>query len=238
MKRYRKIAVGIMFATGTFGCITTIVRLRTVFNFNISIDPTWDYVPVTIWTELELAAGFVCVSLPSIRIFVVRMLPVRIKELLSSRSRASDRSDPIKKPVAPLPQRVWRKPATWTCVDTIQDADGDVKQVRQSKRFLTLPWTRDSGARLSSHMHSGSCKLNSAMSNYSESGGDTLDTNYKSAPLELWWITNPSSKALSLHSSRSRDSRDDHMTALPSIGCLPERSFSTLALQKDFTDKQ
>ena len=58
MKRYRKVAVVFMFAIGTFGCIATIVRLHTLTKFNISVDPTWDYVPVTIWTELELAAGF------------------------------------------------------------------------------------------------------------------------------------------------------------------------------------
>ncbi|KAJ4335632.1 hypothetical protein N0V87_006026 [Didymella glomerata] len=70
MKRYRKIAVGFMFVIGTFGCIATIMRLPSLSTFKISIDPSWDYVPITVWTELELAAGFLCVSLPSIRMLL------------------------------------------------------------------------------------------------------------------------------------------------------------------------
>ncbi|PSN69696.1 hypothetical protein BS50DRAFT_294417 [Corynespora cassiicola Philippines] len=94
MKRYRKIAVGLMFAIGSFGCITTIIRLQTLLVFKISFDPTWDYVPIVIWTELEITSCLICVSLPSIRVLVMRLFPRNIKDWLlqvaiSSRSNGS-----------------------------------------------------------------------------------------------------------------------------------------------------
>ncbi|KAF9694409.1 hypothetical protein EKO04_007689 [Ascochyta lentis] len=49
MKSWRKVAVAFMFAVGAL----------------ISLDPTWDYTDVTIWTGAELAAGIVCASLPA-----------------------------------------------------------------------------------------------------------------------------------------------------------------------------
>ncbi|KAJ4323865.1 hypothetical protein N0V94_001649 [Neodidymelliopsis sp. IMI 364377] len=115
MKRYRKVAVGFMFCIGTFGCIATIMRLPSLSTFKISIDPSWDYVPVTIWTELELAAGFLCVSLPSIRMLLVRLLPNKVKEFLSNITRPSQgRSNPTPQAVTPSKeQRQWKKPSSW-----------------------------------------------------------------------------------------------------------------------------
>jgi hypothetical protein len=74
MQRHRKVGAVVMFSIGSLGCIATIVRLHTLTTFRISVDPTWDYVPATIWTEVELAAGSICVSLPSIRVLVSKLL--------------------------------------------------------------------------------------------------------------------------------------------------------------------
>ncbi|KAF2179503.1 hypothetical protein K469DRAFT_641054 [Zopfia rhizophila CBS 207.26] len=82
MKLYRKFLIAIMFSVGSFGCITSIIRLRSLLVFGNSIDPTWDYVPVVTWTTLELGAGFVCACLPSVRILFAMLLP---KKLLTSR---------------------------------------------------------------------------------------------------------------------------------------------------------
>ncbi|KAL8381963.1 hypothetical protein RB595_005969 [Gaeumannomyces hyphopodioides] len=67
MTRRKKMYVAGMFGVGGLGCIATIVRLSTLEGFGDSIDPTWDYVPVTYWTSIELAAGFVVSSMPAIR---------------------------------------------------------------------------------------------------------------------------------------------------------------------------
>jgi hypothetical protein len=104
---YRKIAVGFMFAIGTFGCVVNIIRLQTLSTFKPATDPTWDYVPVTIWTELGLTAVFVCVSLPSTRVLLTQLLPVRLQRLFPSITHSSKRSDSAREhPDLPLqPQK-------------------------------------------------------------------------------------------------------------------------------------
>jgi hypothetical protein len=95
MKRARKIAVGFMFALGTFGTVATAMRLPSLSTFKISIDPTWDYVAVTKWSQLELAICFICISLPSIRVLVSKVVPTSVKDFLSSKTGTSKtRSNP------------------------------------------------------------------------------------------------------------------------------------------------
>ncbi|EUC39482.1 hypothetical protein COCMIDRAFT_65711, partial [Bipolaris oryzae ATCC 44560] len=74
IQRRRKIGAVVMFSVGSLGCIATIIRFHALTTFRISVDPTWDYVSATIWTEVELAAGSICVSLPSIRVLVSKTL--------------------------------------------------------------------------------------------------------------------------------------------------------------------
>ncbi|XPS77123.1 hypothetical protein M3J09_009157 [Ascochyta lentis] len=93
MKSWRKVAVAFMFAVGAFGCITTIIRLHALSGFRISLDPTWDYTDVTIWTGAELAAGIVCASLPAVRQLLALLLPKRWSSFLTNRSRS--RSTPM-----------------------------------------------------------------------------------------------------------------------------------------------
>lgn len=54
-------------------------------DFKITIDPTWDYVQVTIWTEIEIACGYICVSLPAIRVLLNKIFP---KTIFSSSNRS------------------------------------------------------------------------------------------------------------------------------------------------------
>jgi hypothetical protein len=89
IKRHRKIAIGFMFAIGTFGAVATLMRIPSISSFKISIDPTWDYVDMMTWSQLELAACFICVSLPSIRILFAKIVPTTVKDLFSSIIRSS-----------------------------------------------------------------------------------------------------------------------------------------------------
>lgn len=57
--------------------------------FKISFDPTWDYVPIVIWTELEITAAFACVSLPTIRVLLAKITPKRLKHWLSEVTHGS-----------------------------------------------------------------------------------------------------------------------------------------------------
>lgn len=63
----RKLLIGVMFAIGGFGVIATVLRLQTLLVFGNSLDPTFDYIPVIVWTTAELAAGIICTCLPAIR---------------------------------------------------------------------------------------------------------------------------------------------------------------------------
>jgi hypothetical protein len=236
MKKYRKIAVGLMFAIGTFGCIATIIRLRTLLAFKISIDPTWDYVPVTIWTELELLVGFICVSLPSIRILVVRILPTQVKEFLShithiSRSRSSKGSRPEQ-------QREWNKPVSWINVTA---GPNDSSRSSDGKKNLNSLWSPRSRAGSSRRdMRNGSRQLESGLSNYSESGVAVTRpplqeerSNRKFEQVEMRNVAKPSRSARqSLMSCGSRDSRITALPTIGKIGCLPEGSFSDLNVAK------
>lgn len=249
MKRYKKVAVGFMFSIGTFGCIATIVRLHALLRFKLSIDPTWDYAPAVIWTVLELAAGFACVSLPSIRILLVRLLPASVKKLLSSvgqSSRSRNNRTPQQNPAEG--QRHWHKRPSWVAQSQELHDSGHGSGANDS--FISRIWSGHSSL-TSTHRHvrTGSRRLNSAMSNYSESNVAVTHPPYK----ESRWDRNdkltkniddvvllrvPKKKNESnQRSTTSSRSRDSQLTALPpikKIGLLPERSFSDLNLSRDF----
>ncbi len=96
------------------GCITTIVRLRSLLTFKISVDPTWDYVPVVIWTELEITAAFACVSLPAIRVLLVKITPKSLKGWLSEVTQASSNLTPrVMVPKESSSRRNWHKNDMW-----------------------------------------------------------------------------------------------------------------------------
>jgi hypothetical protein len=230
MKRYRKIAVGLMFSIGTFGCIATIVRLRTLLGFKMSIDPTWDYVPATIWTELELLAGFACVSLPSIRILVVKILPAEVKEFLSLVTRSSrSRSNPSSKRSQ---EHGWKRPPVQTCMKK----DAEMGDVRAGTRISSL-WSRYSVAPSARRqtVHS-SRRRESTLSNYSDfdnagmRGQPFLDKRLDLGHEQMQLLTVPRPAK-----SARQSLRDSRITALPpmgQIGCLPEGSFSDLDVIK------
>ncbi|KAF7447307.1 CFEM domain containing protein [Pyrenophora tritici-repentis] len=245
MKRQRKWAVGFMFAIGTFGCIATIFRFQTLTTFKISVDPTWDYVAVTIWTELELAAGFICVSLPSIRIVVVRLLPKRIKEFLSHITHSSSDSDRTpQKPFIHLPpppmHKEWNRPSGWSWISLGANDHPPILETRKSFMSGIWPWV-DSGATLPTSSFSSNKAGNSRhplsmMSNYSDTRTGVAVTQspfherkdeFDPDALELLTVPPISyGRFMNRDSCKTFASRDDSVTALPSIGCLPERSFS------------
>ena len=64
------------------------IRLHALAGFKISLDPTWDYVNVVVWTGAELAAGIVCASLPAVRQLLTMILPSRFQKFVTNRSRS------------------------------------------------------------------------------------------------------------------------------------------------------
>ncbi|KAH9222425.1 hypothetical protein DL95DRAFT_454437 [Leptodontidium sp. 2 PMI_412] len=89
LDRKKKWSVAFMFALGGFGCIISIVRLQSLLIFGTSIDPTWDYVAVTIWTVLELAVAIVCSCLPALRQLIIHIYPKLVSSFRSSETTGS-----------------------------------------------------------------------------------------------------------------------------------------------------
>ncbi|KAJ4357033.1 hypothetical protein N0V95_002839 [Ascochyta clinopodiicola] len=237
MKRSRKVAVGFMFCIGTFGVIATIMRLPSLSTFKISIDPSWDYVPVTIWTELELAACFLCVSLPSIRMLLIRLLPKRVKEFFSSITHSSrSRSNPTPQRPIPVEQRSWKKPSSWINITTDSTESWDYcskgmepltlgSGVRGS--FMSSIWNRTTSQPTQlSDLRSGSRRLESAMSNYSERNIAVTRPPYQEEP-------KAEQVELSDVPTHRGSSEDGDITALPQIGCIPERTYSETTLMRE-----
>ncbi|CZR68219.1 uncharacterized protein PAC_18118 [Phialocephala subalpina] len=125
----RKVGVAFMFAVGGFGCIVSIVRLQSLLVFGNSIDPTWDYVSVTIWTALELSAAMICSSMPALRSLMHQMVPKFKFSLLSSRSSASDPS--------------WRTARVWSVHVPTPEGDDLVKLVKIESGVLDIRWPKD-----------------------------------------------------------------------------------------------
>ncbi|KAF8851272.1 hypothetical protein BDZ45DRAFT_750855 [Acephala macrosclerotiorum] len=125
----RKIGVTFMFAVGGFGCIVSILRLQSLLVFGNSIDPTWDYVSVTIWTALELSAAMICSSMPALRNLIHRGFPSFKFSLLSPRSSASDPS--------------WRTARVWSVQVPRDDRRDDlVELVNIESGVLDIRWPK------------------------------------------------------------------------------------------------
>ncbi|CZR50131.1 uncharacterized protein PAC_00003 [Phialocephala subalpina] len=76
----KKWALGFMFSLGSFACITSMVRLKYIVEFNRSIDLTWDDVDLTLWSIIEVYVAVICSCLISLRPLIMKYIP----ELLST----------------------------------------------------------------------------------------------------------------------------------------------------------
>ncbi|KAH7316855.1 CFEM domain-containing protein [Stachybotrys elegans] len=72
----KKLGVSLMFSTGLFVTIVSILRLRTLFSLQSSTNPTYDFYSVTLWSTLEVTAGIICACLPAIRHVLILIFPV------------------------------------------------------------------------------------------------------------------------------------------------------------------
>ncbi|EQB45674.1 CFEM domain-containing protein [Colletotrichum gloeosporioides Cg-14] len=71
----RKIAIISMFSLGVIIVIASCLRLRFNILYGDSVNITWDYVDLMIWTGVEVATSITVTSLPSIRLMMHRLFP-------------------------------------------------------------------------------------------------------------------------------------------------------------------
>lgn len=75
VSRRCKLGIMIMFSLGVFVLITSCIRLWSLYSFGESVNPTWDYTDVIVWTGLEVAVSIIVTSLPAIRVLINRRMP-------------------------------------------------------------------------------------------------------------------------------------------------------------------
>lgn len=86
-----KLGIMVMFSLGIFVIIMSCIRLGSMIYFARSLNPTWDYTDVLIWTGLEAAVSIIVVSLPAIRVLVTRECP---RLLAAIKSRGGRKGSP------------------------------------------------------------------------------------------------------------------------------------------------
>ncbi|KAL6415684.1 putative PTH11-typeG-protein-coupled receptor [Ilyonectria robusta] len=106
----RKIGAGAMFFVGSlYGfhlhfakemliefsvTVVSILRLGSLVKFGAhSRNPTWEYVEVTIWSQVEINVGIICTCMPSFRLFIHRLFP-RLQSTAERYSSSYDRRNP------------------------------------------------------------------------------------------------------------------------------------------------
>ncbi|KAG6004165.1 hypothetical protein E4U21_001344 [Claviceps maximensis] len=71
----KKAGVVFMFLMGTFVTVVSALRLAYLSSFEASINITWDYYDVALWSTIEINVGIICTSLPTLRLILVRLSP-------------------------------------------------------------------------------------------------------------------------------------------------------------------
>ncbi|KAI3392740.1 hypothetical protein diail_5254 [Diaporthe ilicicola] len=71
----KKIGVAIMFCTGTFVTIISVVRLQSLITFGDTDNPTWDNLRVSLWSTIEINVGIITCCMPTLRLILLRACP-------------------------------------------------------------------------------------------------------------------------------------------------------------------
>ncbi|KAL2787397.1 hypothetical protein BJX66DRAFT_284924 [Aspergillus keveii] len=73
MSREKKVGMCVMFAVGIVVTVVSIFRLVDAVGFNSTMNPTKDFVPVGMWSLLEIDIGIMCACMPGIRALCKRL---------------------------------------------------------------------------------------------------------------------------------------------------------------------
>ncbi|KAK2608417.1 hypothetical protein QQS21_003103 [Conoideocrella luteorostrata] len=80
----KKFSVSVMFLTGTFITIVSILRLRALITFANSSNPTWDQWETAYWSTIEVNTGVMCICLPTLRLILLRLFPEYLRTIRKS----------------------------------------------------------------------------------------------------------------------------------------------------------
>ncbi|KAI5257165.1 hypothetical protein E4T42_01289 [Aureobasidium subglaciale] len=94
LPRKQKYALMAVFLLGLFVCLTSILRLRSLYEISISTDITWDNTPAAYWSSLEANFGIIAACLPTLRKTITRFFPRFFSSYSHSRSDHARRAKP------------------------------------------------------------------------------------------------------------------------------------------------
>ncbi|MCJ1308866.1 hypothetical protein MMC25_002521 [Agyrium rufum] len=95
--RNQKYGLLLVFATGSFGVISSCIRFSIFFGENAFSDPTWASVPLIIWTIIEAGTYVVAACLPTLRPLFTYFLSSRNGKQTAVRDSQGD-VHPLKAP--------------------------------------------------------------------------------------------------------------------------------------------
>ncbi|KAK7527128.1 uncharacterized protein IWZ02DRAFT_445447 [Phyllosticta citriasiana] len=87
----QKIALMAIFAFGSFGGVTAILRLKSLAKVSKSNDVTYDNRGALIWSTVECNVAIMCASLPSLKVLISRYFP-RLLSTIGSGSHSNPNS--------------------------------------------------------------------------------------------------------------------------------------------------
>ncbi|KAK2627136.1 hypothetical protein QTJ16_003102 [Diplocarpon rosae] len=87
----KKLTVSLMMSVGIIVTIISILRLTSLIHFASSTNPTRDFFDIALWSAIELDMGVLCVSIPTVRVLLVRIFPRLGHGGVDSHSSSADR---------------------------------------------------------------------------------------------------------------------------------------------------
>ncbi|KAK1622476.1 integral membrane protein [Colletotrichum phormii] len=94
MAARQKLSLILLFATGGFVCICAIRRTILLPPLFKSTDYTFDIDKQLNWASIEVNAGIVCASVPALKPFFVRYLPMFVTSHITARGSKSKKTNP------------------------------------------------------------------------------------------------------------------------------------------------
>ena len=133
-----KIALYFIFGLGLISLLASILRFQSFRAFTLSNDPSYDSLPINIWSMLEVNVGILCASIPTLKPLVSKTQRDRTQNaLLRSSERAekfenfgkmekSQQFEQFKKPEQTQPPEPKASSWPWPRKETSDDfGDGD-----------------------------------------------------------------------------------------------------------------
>ncbi|KAF1971162.1 hypothetical protein BU23DRAFT_471817 [Bimuria novae-zelandiae CBS 107.79] len=75
MSKKKKIALGLVLGFGAFVCVTSIIRLKSLYTISVSPDTSLDGVQCAIWSGIEINVAIACSSISTLRPLMRKIFP-------------------------------------------------------------------------------------------------------------------------------------------------------------------